>query len=226
MLCATLLRSKLLNIRIFSKSNKVFTICVSASILLLLAPAFINFDSHHDGLILSTVLELKKAVESGGSWPFNQYGQLWAFPFVLVSFIVADQYLLIAIRLLTFIFYLVTVLVIHVTSIRYLSGHYARVPSLLFLVAQPFALGLNSTFLPWPSALCLLLVSIVLERLTAQSKSQLKKDFSSFIVGALVFIIIGTRLQVGFLMLFSIGFLLFMHKQIRDLVFYFFGFFI
>lgn len=213
-----------MNLKDRFKFQKIFYIYLNLSIIFLLAPAFINFDSHHDGLVLSTVLELKRAIEGGGAWPFNQYGQLWAFPFVFVSFLVSDQYLLIAIRLLTFIFYIATAFVIHRTSTRYLVGNYAKIPSLLFLVAQPFALGLNSSFLPWPSALCLLMVSIVLERLTSQNKSPFQKDLSSFIIGVLVLVILGTRFQVGMLMLFSIGLLLFMHRQTRELVLYLTGF--
>lgn len=206
------------------KFKKLFYIYFSSSILLLLTPAFINFDSHHDGLVLSTVLELKKAIQGGGVWPFNQYGQLWAFPFVFISFLVSDQYLLIAIRLLTFAYYIATAYVIHKTSSRYLIGNAAKIPSLLFLVAQPFALGLNSSFLPWPSALCLLLLTIVLERLTYQSQSRFKKDISIFIVGILVLVILGTRFQVGILMLISVAFLLIMHKKTRELMLFLSGF--
>lgn len=188
------------------------------SILLLLIPAFINFDSHHDGLILSTALKLRKALDNGGAWPFNQYGQLWAFPYALLSFVVSDQYLLISMRLLTFLYYLATAGLIYKVSARFLSGAKIRIPVLLYLLAQPFALGLNSTFLPWPSALCVLLITLALERLTAVGQSFFLKQASYFFTGVLILGILSTRLQVGVLMILSISALLLVHKKINLLI--------
>jgi hypothetical protein len=185
------------------------------SIFLLLIPAFINFDSHHDGLVLSTALELRKALENGSAWPFNQYGQLWAFPYALLSFVVSDQYLLVSMRLLTFLYYLATAGLIYKVSGRFLSGPKVKVPVLLFLLAQPFALGLNSTFLPWPSALCVLLITLVLERLTVDSKSIFLKQSSYLFTGVLILGIWSTRLQVGILILLSLFLLLILHKKLK-----------
>jgi hypothetical protein len=185
---------------------------------------FINFDSHHDGLVLTTALELRKSIESGGAWPFNQYGQLWAFPFALISFVVSDQYLLIAMRLMTFLYYICSYIFIFKISSRYLNGVSISVPPLLFLLAQPFALGLNSTFLPWPSALCTLLITAVLERLTSSQPSQAKTNRVSILSGVLIAGIVGTRLQVGVLMLISIFLLLLLHGRFMQGIFVLIGF--
>jgi hypothetical protein len=40
---------------------------------------FLNFDTHHDGLIVQTVINLKEALSVHGEWPFNQYGSFWIF---------------------------------------------------------------------------------------------------------------------------------------------------
>lgn len=186
------------------------------SVVLLAVPIFINFDSHHDGLILTTTLELRRAIESGGDWPFNQYGQLWALPFTLISFLVSDQYLLISIRLCTLAYYLASALLIQKVSSRYLSGTISRVPSLIYLLAQPFSLGLNSTFLPWPSALCSFLIIVVLERLTRKFPTQRNSDYAHFSAGILVCGIVGTRFQVGLLLVLLIPIMLFLHRKSRE----------
>ena len=128
----------------------------------------------------------------------------------------SNQYLLIAIRLLTFFYYICSVVLIFKISSRYLTGFYIRIPPLLFLLAQPFALGLNSTFLPWPSALCTLLITAVLERLTSSRTSMLKTNQVNFFSGVLIAGIVGTRLQVGVLMLFSIVLLMLLHGRFRQ----------
>lgn len=197
---------------------------LAISLILLFIPLFINFDSHHDGLVLTTALELRKSIESGGAWPFNQYGQLWAFPFALISFVVSDQYLLIAMRLMTFLYYICSYIFIFKISSRYLNGVSISVPPLLFLLAQPFALGLNSTFLPWPSALCTLLILAVLERLTSNQPSQAKTNRVSILSGVLIAGIVGTRLQVGVLMLISIFLLLLLHGRFMQGIFVLIGF--
>ena len=197
---------------------------LAISLILLFIPLFINFDSHHDGLILTTALELRKSIENDGAWPFNQYGQLWAFPFALISFVVGDQYLLIAMRLMTFFYYICSYVFIFKISSRYLNGFYIRIPPLLFLLAQPFALGLNSTFLPWPSALCTLLITVVLERLTSSQPSQAKTNLVSIFSGVLIAGIVGTRLQVGVLMLISIVLLLLLHGRFMQGIFILIGF--
>jgi hypothetical protein len=205
----------------FVRANRVF---VSISLLLLLAPAFINFDAHHDGLILTTTLELKRAISHGNPWPFNQYGQFWAFPFALIALVVPNSYLFLSIRLLTFLYYILTTYLLTKISSRFLPENYARVPVVIFLIAQPFALGLNSSFLPWPSALCMLLVTFILERLTNNHSTLVKQNGSGFLVGILVFLLTGTRLQVGLISFLGIGALLILHREIRVFLFFLGGF--
>jgi hypothetical protein len=207
-----------------SKVRYILTCYFYLSVVLLFVPIFINFDSHHDGLILSTTLELRRALENGGEWPFNQYGQLWAFPFALLSFLVDDQYLLLSMRLLTFLFYLATAYLIHRVSGRFLRGVIVQVPVFLYLLAQPFALGLNSTFLPWPSALCVLLITLVLERLTTEPKSSSTEKTKYIVSGILVLLILGTRFQVGAIMLTSIAVLLICHHRFKETVLFLAGF--
>ena len=212
-------------IRIVKLEPRVFFYfysCISS--IFLFIPVFINFDAHHDGLILSTTLELKRSLEGGGDWPFNQYGQIWAFPFAFLSFFVSDQHLLLSIRLLTFLYYIVTAFLIHKISARFLYGLKAQVPVLLFLLAQPFALGLNSTFLPWPSAFTVLLITAALERLTSENKTRLKSNASFFSTGVIFLGILGTRFQIGLILLFSVTILLVFHKRIVSASYLLFGF--
>ena len=211
---------KILNI---FKLNSLIRAYIIFSLPLLLIPAFVNFDAHHDGLVLTTVLQLKNAIQNGGPWPFNQYGQLWAFPFAFLSFLVSNQYLLISIRLLTFIYYLLTFLLLYKISSRFLTGSKTQFPPLLFLLAQPFALGLNSTFLPWPSALCALLITAALERLTKSYESKRRSDLGHFFAGVLIVATVGSRLQIGILLLLSVLVLQLLHRRFRELLLIFLG---
>jgi hypothetical protein len=191
---------------------------------LLFIPVFVNFDAHHDGLVLSTVLELKNAIQNGGQWPFNQYGQLWAVPYVLLAFLVPSHYLLIAMRVLTFLYYLATTRLIYKISLRYLPSSRAKIPPLLFLLSQPFALALNSTFLPWPSALCAMLLTAILERLTKTYGSRIRSNLAHFVVGILILVTTGTRLQIGILLLVSVLLLQIVHRRLREALLIFIGF--
>lgn len=191
---------------------------------ILILPLFINFDSHHDGLVLTTILELRKSLEVGGTWPFNQYGQLWAFPMVGVSYLVNDEFLFLSLRLLTLCYYLLNALLILIVSKRFLSGNLRNVPVFLYLLAQPFSLGLNSTFLPWPSALCSLLVMTILALSTKNSESLPARHLSLAFAGATTFLILGTRFQVGVLILASLSMLFFLHRRLHELFFFISGF--
>ena len=74
--------------------------------MLVFIPAlFINFDSHHDGLILTTVKLTENAINQGGSYPFNQYGPFWALPFVWVANLAPYNATFLMIRVLTLLFY-------------------------------------------------------------------------------------------------------------------------
>ena len=212
-------------IRVVKQDPRIFFFLYACiSLVFLFIPVFINFDSHHDGLILSTTLELKRSLEDGGEWPFNQYGQIWAFPFAFLSLFVSDQHLFLSIRLLTFLYYIVTAYLIHKISARFLHGLKAQAPGLLFLLAQPFALGLNSTFLPWPSAFTVLLITAALERLTSESKTHLVSNVSFFSTGVIFLGILGTRFQVGLILLFSVTILLILHKRVSSGAYLLFGF--
>ena len=88
-------------------NQKILSFCqnnIEKIVLILLSLAwaplsFYNFDSHHDGLILSTVTLTKSALISGGEYPFNQYGPIWAIPFVVLSFIMNSELLFISMRM-------------------------------------------------------------------------------------------------------------------------------
>jgi len=185
-------------------TNKALVLLMLVAISNLVLPIFFGFDNHHDGLILSTVHEVQNALRNSGPWPFNQYGQFWVFPFVVVSFPFNPSATLLIIRILTLFYYLISGWVFFTIANRYLTKRVSLAIVLLFFTAQPFSLGLNSSFLPWPSAFNLMVIALIIERLTSEIDSKRRNCFRYFCVGALVGVSFMTRLQIGALLLFAL----------------------
>jgi hypothetical protein len=187
---------------------------------------FLNFDMHHDGLIVVSVENLKLALFNHGAWPFNQYGSTWIFPYVIVASIVPSSYLLLGIRLLTVVYYLVSARCIFLTS-KALGGNTSgKIAVLLFFILQPWLGGWNSSFLPWPSSFSIMLHSIlsllVVRQLQENESCSRKSKFRMAFVGSLVFLAAGSRLQVG-LILFAVVLLILLIKKIHLVTFYILG---
>lgn len=191
-------------------SKGLFNTFWIGSSLLWIPLCFINFDSHHDGIILTTVNQLKLAFESSSSWPFNQYGSVWAFPYLLVSLIVPHTLLLVSIRILTITFYVLTSYVLYKSAVLLFNKKTARVTIYVFMTFQPFLGPWNTSLLPWPSSLVLLLVSLILYLLLISigpGSAKVKRNL--VVVGVLTAIILGSRIQVGALLLLSISLLVY-----------------
>lgn len=77
----------------------------------------LDFDSHHDGLIMTNVQLMKNAIVNGGEWLFNQYGSFWIFPHAFFSMLFPPSLLLLSIRIFTILCYWLTgFLVWHLSS--------------------------------------------------------------------------------------------------------------
>lgn len=183
---------------------------------------FLNFDPHHDGLILTTIRLTERAIIEGGQYPFNQYGPSWMLPFLFVGSFVSDDYLFLALRLTTVFFYLFSAFLLIRVSRFFMPSNKAWIPGALFLSAQPFVSDIGSNLVPWPSAIAMPLVILCLYF----SLKSLKEPatMSLFWVGFLTPLILLSRLQIGLLTGMSILILLFFHRNYRSLFFVILGF--
>ena len=177
--------------------------------------AFIGFDSHHDGLILSTVQFLKDNLNNGGSWHFNQYGPFWAFPFAFVSLLLPSNFVFLGLRLFTILLYALSTYLLFKLAQRFLSKSASIVTSLVFLLSQPFYSKYGSDLVPWPSAICMpiiLLQALLLTRMEL-SENHRKKYISYYLAGFLNFAIIFSRIQIGLLIVILISSLFYITKN-------------
>jgi hypothetical protein len=165
---------------------------------------FYNFDSHHDGLILSTVTLTKSALISGGEYPFNQYGPIWAIPFVVLSFIMNSELLFISMRILTVGIYFLSAFLLWRTSRYFVSPKLSIFTVILFFASQPFTTDFGSDLVPWPSAIVMPLaitMAFLMLKLFDEEIHKKKKVMFAFGIGLLIPVIIGCRFQVGVLLL-------------------------
>ena len=161
---------------------------------------FINFDEHHDGLILSTIRLTKSALIQGGEYPFNQYGPFWIIPFVLLSLIVPNEFLFLGVRFLTVFFYIISAFLLWKISRLLLNQKLSKIVVILFLGSQPFTTDYGSSLVPWPSAIVMpIALAITYFSLLQVVELKSKHQISMFpvYVGFLLPSIILTRLQVG-----------------------------
>ena len=194
------------------KSKVKFVVLFLFLSLIWLPLAFLNFDSHHDGLILSTVRLTKQSLLNGGEYPFNQYGPFWATPFLVISFLTSDEYLFLAMRFLTIGFYLISSLILFKSSKLFLTRN-AWIPPALFLASQPFVADIGSDLVPWPSAVAMPLILLLFHNALLCLKAE-EKIQHPFLLGFLIPLILFTRFQVGVLSLTGVLLvLLYCHKK-------------
>lgn len=168
---------------------------------------FINFDEHHDGLILSTIRLTKSALIHGGEYPFNQYGPFWIIPFVLLSLIVPSEFLFLGVRFLTVFFYIISAFLLWKISRLFLNQKLSKVVVILFLGSQPFTTDYGSSLVPWPSAIVMpIALAITYFSLLQVVELKSRYQFSMFpaFVGFLLPAIILTRLQVGIVLVVAV----------------------
>ena len=167
--------------------------------------AFIGFDPHHDGLILTTIRELKVVIQNGGPWPFNQYGPSWVLPFLVMSYLVPSNFLFFYIRFLVVVFYFLSAYILFRTAQKFLSKALAHLTIAIFLISQPFSAQLSSDLIPWPSAFAMLMTSAMFAFyvIKTQSENGRYQKLSTLCIGLVLPWIIASRIQVGGLLLVS-----------------------
>ena len=162
---------------------------------------FIGFFSHHDGLMVTTVMQVRQALDEHHQWPFNQYGPSWALFFGTILSHVSASYLLVSMRLFVFAGYIVTAIFTFRTA-RLFGGLNFSLFSIILLTAnQPFVFDL----LPWPSAVVMPVVSIfaflIVSTVDSEKFNLTDTNRKLFLSGTLVPLVIMSRIQVGFLLL-------------------------
>ena len=193
-------------------------------LMLVFIPAiFINFDPHHDGLILTTVKLTENAINQGGSYPFNQYGPFWALPFVLVANLAPDNATFLMIRVLTLLFYFISTFLLWKISRVFLSEKKSNIVLFLFLCSQPFNTDLGSNLVPWPSALSMvltLITSYLILKIIDFNCNHKTRNILMYVVGLIIPLILTTRVQVGILFIFSVFYII-IKAHIPKLIAYF-----
>jgi hypothetical protein len=179
--------------------------------LTLVPVIFLNFDSHHDGLIVQTVINLKESIRTNGSWPYNQYGSFWIFIFTFGTWFLPTDLILLGIRIITLVCYWMSGWLIYQLTLFFSTKKLAIWTAVYLFISHPFYGGWNSSFLPWPSAIAMPLILGVCWLLTSyevKSKEdifQFKPSKKSFVfIGVLTSMILGTRLQIGILLIIFI----------------------
>lgn len=189
--------------RLISRINPLWftagSFCVLA--LMWLPTPFIGFFSHHDGLMVTTVMQVRDALQGGDPWPFNQYGPSWAIFFATALNVVPSNFQLVAMRLIVLAGYALTAFFTF-KSARLFGGPNFAFMALIFLAAnQPFVFDL----LPWPSAFVMPIVSIFVYSFISSFHSDkcdsVIANRKLFLSGSLIPIILLSRIQVGFLLL-------------------------
>lgn len=186
------------------------------------------FNSHHDGLILTTVRMLRKNWAQNGEWPFNQYGAFWAFPYTLLTYPLPDHLLLIGLRIVAILSYLLTgfltwKIASRVDSYKNEIGFFALV---IFLASQPFFSGLG--MLAWPSAICMPLVAAValltMDSIKYFENHELRKGLANiFIVGLVIPFILFSRTQIGIILFLAVAAILVFLRNYKSFILYLLG---
>jgi hypothetical protein len=225
-------RSRLIEqIRIIKRPGITFfngsrNVWVFGFLTIIWAPlAFLNFDPHHDGLILSTIRLTKYSITNGGDYPFNQYGAFWTFPFLIISYFVNSEYLFLAMRVLTISFYLLSTYILFKASKFFLQASYAWIPPALFLCAQPFVSDIGSDLVTWPSAVVMPIVLLVFYNSMLVMRGNYSKRIL-ILIGLLLPPILFTRIQIGVLTAIAVGVVLFLSSRFSNVIWVFLGFFV
>jgi len=206
-------------------SNKFDKIIIFILALVFFPTLFINFDSHHDGLILTTVKLTKNAISQSGSYPFNQYGPFWVLPFVWIASIVPDNLIFLAIRFLTLVFYLISALLLWKISRLFLNNKNSNIVVILFLCSQPFNTDLGSDLVPWPSAVSMMLaliISYLMIKIIDLKNKNHEKNISIYFVGIIIPFLLTTRFQVGVLIVASVFYII-ISAQLSKMIVYLLG---
>jgi len=207
-----------------SPLKKIF---LAALTLLWLPLPFLGFDSHHDGLILSTIRLNLDALHSGGAYPFNQYGPFWTIPFVLVGQFVPGHLLFIVLRIVTVLCYFLTARLVWKIGLMYGGVKVAYWAVAFFMLSQPFVSNYGSGLVPWPSAVAMPMATAItflaLKLMTNQEQSLWRTRFDLILMGSLLPLLILTRVQVGATILFVSVLSLFLMRASKRFLFFLLG---
>lgn len=169
-------------------------------VLIWIPLAFIGFDSHHDGLILTSVHQFREALHSNSDWPFNQYGPSWLLIFGGLTWFVPNTWVFLVLRMITILSYLLSAFLVWKTALRLSGVRTSFLTLLLFFFTQPFVTDLGSDLVPWPSSLVMPLVAgVVLIHVDVLSKpvQNFLANVKIFLAGILITIVFFCRIQVG-----------------------------
>ena len=206
----------------FSFSRMYPTILLLASGLVLFFNRSINFDMHHDGLITTNLLEIRNSLENEGPWPFNQYGVTWLIPYLPIILTGDSNSIYERANWVSLTIYALTLILSYLTARRFTEPTQAIfVPA---FIAATASLGSLRT---WPSApamlyLCGFLLAAVSYFSRDTSVSNLKR--MAFLMGALIPLIILSRVQVGSFLLLAFSIVIFNFGLIRTRRYFCFGF--
>lgn len=175
--------------------------------ILFFPPLINSFDSHHDGLVLTTLNMTKRAIENGGPLPFNQYGPFWALTYSYLLLPFNDSLTLILSRVITMLIYIMVAWYLKRFSRLIDVEFLGTISVVLFVVTQPWSSGSIVTFLAWPSALAMLLL-IILTHATVQIDKGLNVFTNAYVAGCASTALIFTRFQIGVMALMTAGIVL------------------
>jgi hypothetical protein len=177
-----------------------------------------GFDSHHDGLITSTLNNLSLGSSGVGNWPFNQYGPAWFIILKLFSYITSSQYFFLTTRAVTLVFYFIAFFFTFLVAKRFLSKRLSLFSVLVLMLIQPFVSDYNSDMIPWPSALSMAMIPIATwSCLRAIDSRTIRTKYLNLIVtsGSIVLITF-SRVQIGIALLLALVFVLVVYQKTKE----------
>ena len=183
---------------------------------------FYWFNPHHDGLVISTIKGTKLAWENASHLPFNQYGPFWSIPYTLLTWFVPQNWMLHGLRFVALICYVLSAALLWKIARRITSKNTSFFLLIIFAASQPFFSGLG--MMPWPSSIAMPLfgsITFLMMNIVSNNRlSDIKLKLYSLLIGVLVICLLGTRVQIGLLLLPSVLMILCIRREFR-LAFYY-----
>lgn len=179
-----------------------------------------GFDPHHDGLIVSTVNNIRLGSGGNNDWPFNQYGPAWFLLLKVITSQVSSDWIFLSLRIITLLFYFLTFLFSFILARKFLDRTLSLFALFFLMVIQPFASDFNSDMIPWPSALSMAIIPLAAWLLICAKEQNLfhRKLISVLCLSAAVTIVTLTRVQVGILLTLLVGLILVAYRQKQQLI--------
>lgn len=177
--------------------KKLIFLFIVCSVYVVMWPTLTSgMDSHHDGLVITTINQTKFALLNGGVAPFNQYGPFWSITYSLLALPFSPESTLVVSRIITLTIYILSAICLYKTTQQLnILGLWPLV-IILLLLTQPWTTGFGTTFLAWPSALSSFLLSLITYQIVIfEEKTQAGKE--SVLIGLLICCLIFTRFQIG-----------------------------